>query len=208
MLRAALFVTVLVLSSFAHPTRPDPSVDSHPRGHVYPESYTFDARDGWGDITVRNSSSSGSPLRRSTSSSGRRCAARSTSNDEGLEPEGASQEVKITYYNGVDLLNPSCWASIGWAPTDESYVCALTISGWSDKPECFDFIELCHDTDCAFVRVVDSCAGCEGQHVDLTEAPFKQIAGALAVGEMMVKMRKAVSSKPNNWDLSLWGPEV
>lgn len=63
-------------------------------------------------------------------------------------------------YTGHDLLNPSCWTETNWAPTvlytsaspdsvahsqvhvkDKSYVAALTLDGWSEKPKCFKFIE-------------------------------------------------------------------
>ena len=35
----------------------------------------------------------------------------------GLRGSGASEEVKITWYTGQDLENPSCWAEPTWAPT-------------------------------------------------------------------------------------------
>jgi len=35
----------------------------------------------------------------------------------GLRGSGHSEEVKITWYTGQDLENPSCWAEPTWAPT-------------------------------------------------------------------------------------------
>jgi len=35
----------------------------------------------------------------------------------GLRGFGTSEEVKITWYTGQDLQNPSCWAEPTWAPT-------------------------------------------------------------------------------------------
>lgn len=44
-------------------------------------------------------------------------------------------------YTGNDLKNPSCWAQGSWTPTDESFVCALTLTGWTDRPACLSFLE-------------------------------------------------------------------
>ena len=35
----------------------------------------------------------------------------------GLRGLGTSEKVKITWYTGQDLQNPSCWAEPTWAPT-------------------------------------------------------------------------------------------
>lgn len=35
----------------------------------------------------------------------------------GLRGFGTSEKVKITWYTGQDLQNPSCWAEPTWAPT-------------------------------------------------------------------------------------------
>ena len=76
-----------------------------------------------------------------------------------LKGFGKSEQVKITWYTGHDLLNPSCWANTKWAPTvslvnfseftthhltvnqDESFTCALTLKGWNDRPQCLKFLE-------------------------------------------------------------------
>ena len=51
---------------------------------------------------------------------------------------------------------------------------------------------------CVFVRVVDSCQGCDpgSRHVDLTKAAF-QVLGDLDAGVMHVNMRLA--SPPTQW---------
>ncbi|KIY73654.1 hypothetical protein CYLTODRAFT_365132 [Cylindrobasidium torrendii FP15055 ss-10] len=126
---------------------------------------------------------------------------------KGLKGIGEQEEVKITWYTGQDLENPSCWPNTDWTPTDESFACALTLDGWHSKPECFSFLELCYSSEkCVFVRVVDSCAGCDpgSKHVDLTKAAFSKLV-SIDDGVAQVKMRGA--THPDEWFLDLWGPE-
>ncbi|KAG0709528.1 hypothetical protein DFH29DRAFT_1701 [Suillus ampliporus] len=126
----------------------------------------------------------------------------------GLVGKGSSQGVTITWYTGHDLENPSCWSNGNWSPTDQSYVGAVTLEGWTTKPECFDFIELCNGEKlCIFVRIVDTCAGCAkgSRHVDLTRTAFGKLAN-LDEGVLTVQMRSA--TEPDNWDLALWGPQT
>ncbi|KAG9017340.1 hypothetical protein FRB93_007454 [Tulasnella sp. JGI-2019a] len=127
----------------------------------------------------------------------------------GMKSHGGQAEVLITWYTGHDLTNPSCWANIDWAPTDESFVAALTLHGWKTKPQCFEFIELCNGPRrCALVRVVDTCAGCAAgsAHVDLTKAPFSQLA-SLETGQIKVHMPPAMN-RPDKWYKELWGPDM
>ncbi|KAI0776017.1 hypothetical protein BD413DRAFT_455579, partial [Trametes elegans] len=120
---------------------------------------------------------------------------------------GKPEPVLITWYTGHDLLNPSCWDNTEWHPTDGSFAAALTLEGWTTKPKCFKFLELCHSAQkCVFVRVVDSCAGCAkgSQHVDLTKAAFSTLAD-LDQGLLTVQMRQATD--PDGWLEDLWGPK-
>ncbi|KAL0949716.1 hypothetical protein HGRIS_009755 [Hohenbuehelia grisea] len=90
---------------------------------------------------------------------------------------------------------------------DEHFVAALTLEGWTNKPKCFQFLELCNGSkNCVFVRIVDTCAGCAkgSKHVDLTRAAFKELAH-WDVGILNVKMR--VASEPDVWHEELWGPQ-
>ncbi|TFK76008.1 hypothetical protein BDN72DRAFT_831451 [Pluteus cervinus] len=122
---------------------------------------------------------------------------------------GKPEKVKITWYTGKDLENPSCWAKANWTPTDDSFICALTMKGWTTKPKCFEFIELCNSPSrCVFLRVIDSCAGCEegSKHVDMTKRAFKQVAPGLDTGIMTVQMRRA-TPPPDVWYEDLWGPK-
>jgi len=122
---------------------------------------------------------------------------------------GKAEPVTITWYTGHDLLNPSCWSNTNWAPSDQSFAAALTLTGWTTKPKCFKFLELCHTPKkCVFVRVVDSCAGCaEGsKHVDLTQAAFKELAD-LDTGLLTVQMRQA-TDPTDGWLENLWGPKA
>ncbi|KAF5387922.1 hypothetical protein D9615_000314 [Tricholomella constricta] len=126
---------------------------------------------------------------------------------KGLKAIGKPQTVKITWYTGHDLKNPSCWAQGHWAPTDKSFACATTLHGWHDRPPCFKFLELCNTPKkCVFVRVVDSCAGCSpgSRHIDLTRAAFGQLAD-LDQGTLNVELRAA--TEPDEWYEDLWGPK-
>lgn len=126
-----------------------------------------------------------------------------------LHGYGKAEPVTITWYTGNDLANPSCWSDSVWAPTDASFAAALTLEGWTSKPQCFKFLELCHtSSSCIFVRVVDTCAGCAkgSKHVDLTRAAF----GALAnfdLGILTVQMRPATEPE-EHWFNDLWGPKA
>ncbi|KAI0796578.1 hypothetical protein C8Q75DRAFT_741587 [Abortiporus biennis] len=124
-----------------------------------------------------------------------------------LKGVGKAEPVTITWYTGHDLLNPSCWPNPTWAPSDASFACALTLEGWTTRPKCFKFLELCNGPKkCVFVRVVDSCAGCAkgSKHVDLTQAAFTQLA-SLDQGLLQVQMRQATD--PEGWSEDLWGPQ-
>ncbi|KAL1944243.1 hypothetical protein VTO73DRAFT_3428 [Trametes versicolor] len=126
-----------------------------------------------------------------------------------LKGIGKPEPVTITWYTGHDLLNPSCWDNTPWHPSDGSFAAALTMEGWTTKPSCFKFLELCHQpTKCVFVRVVDSCAGCAkgSKHVDLTKAAFSSLAD-LDTGLLTVQMRPATDPK-DGWLEDLWGPKV
>ncbi|KAI0693787.1 hypothetical protein BC835DRAFT_1352026 [Cytidiella melzeri] len=128
---------------------------------------------------------------------------------DSIKGVGSSEPVTITWYTGHDLLNPSCWSDSVWAPTDNSFAAALTLEGWTTKPKCFKFLELCSTSSkCVFVRVVDSCAGCAkgSKHVDLTQAAFKELAD-LDQGLLTVKMRQA-TDPADGWLENLWGPKV
>ncbi|KAI0750904.1 hypothetical protein C8Q80DRAFT_1268213 [Daedaleopsis nitida] len=121
---------------------------------------------------------------------------------------GKPEPVTITWYTGHDLLNPSCWSNPTWAPTDQSFAAALTMDGWSTKPRCFKFLELCHSPQkCVFARVVDSCAGCAkgSKHVDLTKAAFSSLADP-DQGILTVQMREATDPL-HVWFEELWGPK-
>lgn len=91
-----------------------------------------------------------------------------------------TMKVLITWYNGPDLLNPSCFPdSANWAPSDHSMVAATTIK-WAGKPPCGSFVKVHHHSDPdkhIVVRIVDSCAGCATNtaHLDLTTGAFQKL---------------------------------
>lgn len=91
-----------------------------------------------------------------------------------------AMKVKITWYNGHDLLYPSCFSeSDNWAPTDKSMVAAVTIE-WPGKPPCGSFVRIHHHSKSdknITVRIVDSCAGCDkgSAHLDLTTGAFEKL---------------------------------
>lgn len=47
----------------------------------------------------------------------------------------------ITWYTGVDLLNPYCDRNSHWTPTDDSLIIAVT-QKWSSRPACGEFMEI------------------------------------------------------------------
>ncbi|KAG5644078.1 hypothetical protein DXG03_009168 [Asterophora parasitica] len=200
------------------------------RAHSLGDAYQFDPRDGWQSINVSDLSYK---YRRdeeaSSSTDTQHLEPRSPKSNlglgdtldevgkavggtfskiwKGLKAIGKPKTVKITWYTGYDLKNPSCWAQGKWAPTDKSFACATTLNGWTDRPKCFKFLELCNTPKkCVFVRVVDSCAGCKpgSAHVDLTKAAFRQLA-ALDQGTLNVQLRAA--TEPEQWYEDLWGPK-
>ncbi|KAG8746401.1 hypothetical protein FRC10_005112 [Ceratobasidium sp. 414] len=198
---------------------------NHPRSHAYDSNYGFSSRDGWETVAVTNlpykydnvtSTQTGPPPRRQRSGVkrvvgdilGGTVSHALGASWNSVRGAGKSQDVTITCvqvpkvfrrYTGEDLQNPSCWPESGWAPTDASFACALTLEGWTTKPSCFKFLELCNGSDkCIFVRVVDTCAGCKkgSKHVDLTKAAFAELAD-LDLGILTVQMRMA--SDPRTW---------
>ncbi|KAJ4466491.1 hypothetical protein J3R30DRAFT_2265627 [Lentinula aciculospora] len=184
------------------------------RAHSLGDSYNFDPRDGWTTLNATYIPQNGSSTLQSRSNE-----VKSKSGNEKFAVSGIANSLKalsefvgvtITWYTGHDLLNPSCWANSGWSPTDESFVCALTLDGWETKPKCFDFLELCNkDKKCVYVRVVDSCAGCAvgSKHVDLTQAAFKQLA-SLDEGTLTIQMRLTAAPRKALWIYDIWGPWV
>ncbi|KAJ7638719.1 hypothetical protein FB45DRAFT_409832 [Roridomyces roridus] len=184
--------------------------------HSLGDSYAFDPRDGWQSL---NASSSHSQHRRGTSE--KVVPAQKSGFSlfgvaqvmgaviNGLRGQGDSEPVTITWYTGKDLLNPSCWSNTEWAPTDSSFVCALTLEGWQNKPQCFKFIEVCKGpSKCVFVRVVDSCAGCAdaSHHIDMTKGAFSVLEDP-DQGTATVMARPA-SGDPDSWYEDLWGPQT
>ncbi|KAJ6539246.1 hypothetical protein B0H19DRAFT_1177910 [Mycena capillaripes] len=189
------------------------------RSHSLGDSYTFDPRDGWQTFNTSNLQYKyrrDSIEKKKTTVEKPKSASKATSIGtiaqvigavwNGLKGLGQASHVIVTWYTGHDLLNPSCWPNTDWAPTDQSFVCALTLQGWNDKPKCFQFLELCNGPKkCVFVRVVDTCAGCAkaSHHVDLTRSPFGQLANP---DQGVVEMMSRPASKPHEWFEDLWGP--
>ncbi|KAF8974207.1 RlpA-like double-psi beta-barrel-protein domain-containing protein-containing protein [Flammula alnicola] len=192
------------------------SESKYSTAHSLGDNYSFDPRDGWQSVNVTNLDYK--YRRRSEILNDRADKKKSGLGDaitgvvngiwKGLKGIGPPEPVIITWYTGHDLQNPSCWADGKWAPTDASFAAALTLDGWSTRPKCFKFLELCNThKKCVFVRVVDTCAGCApgSKHVDLTRAAFGQLAD-FDVGVLTVQFRQA--TEPDQWYEKLWGPQV
>ncbi|WFD31731.1 hypothetical protein MSPP1_002770 [Malassezia sp. CBS 17886] len=115
--------------------------------------------------------------------------------------------VKVTWYASQDLKNPAC-GSGGWDPINKSHIGAVG-TGWSKAPKCGDFVRLCNpkNTNCVKVRIIDECAGCRDNHVDVTKSAFKTLAttGTLDEG-VTAGLQMWTSRHPNPWDVSLYGP--
>ncbi|KAF7355230.1 Expansin family protein [Mycena sanguinolenta] len=180
--------------------------------HSLGDSYTFDPRDGWQSFNATNLQykyprepiHSGKKKTSSPKLSLFDAVSRPISKALGMfgmKGTGTSEPVIVTWYTGRDLLHPSCWTNTDWAPTDASFVCALTLRGWLNKPQCFQFLEMCRNPlTCIFVRVVDSCAGCAdaSHHIDLTKGSFSTLAD-LDEGELTMNVREA--SRPDEWQV-------
>lgn len=123
-----------------------------------------------------------------------------------------SKNVQITWYASHDLKNPQCGNGGGsWQPENSSHIGAV-VKGWTDGPQCGEFVKLCNkdaNNHCVQVRVIDKCAGCGENHVDLTKSAFKKLSpsGTLTEGRIH-GLQMYHSSKPNPWDLALFGPKL
>ncbi|KAK9900437.1 hypothetical protein P389DRAFT_157107 [Cystobasidium minutum MCA 4210] len=125
--------------------------------------------------------------------------------------KGATILTTITWYTGIDLLNPYCDRKTKWTPTDESMIIAVT-EKWSLRPACGEFMEITTQDDKAprtiIARVVDLCGGCipEVPHADLSKAAFSKLYD-LDVGRVHgLKMRRV--GAPKRWSERLYGPKT
>ncbi|MBW0543925.1 hypothetical protein O181_083640 [Austropuccinia psidii MF-1] len=122
--------------------------------------------------------------------------------------------IKITWYSGQDLLNPSCFPDIdSWAPTDNSLVGATTIE-WDGKPKCGAFVQIRskNKKKKVTIRIADSCGGCaQGTaHIDLTRRAFSKLYD-VDIGEVTGLQAKIVNlpagHKWSEKDIALYGPQ-
>ena len=123
--QAARFGTPEVLSEMAHA-----------RAHSLGSNYTFDEKHGWESLTAsmarpRRWHSGSNDSNASLSHAELSLAEKRTKKPSltevlvhtinsawnGLRGSGRTEKVKITWYTGQDLENPSCWAEPTWAPT-------------------------------------------------------------------------------------------
>jgi hypothetical protein len=212
----ASFVTLFTLPfcSALHSAPREIARSKYTAAHSLGDSYNFEPREGWQNVTLSDldykyqdgsDSSQVSISRRTDVVASIKGVADKVW--KGLKGIGKKQDATITWYTGNDLKNPSCWANTKWAPTDKSFAAALTMEGWTTRPKCFKFLELCNGPKkCVFVRVIDTCAGCKkgSRHIDLTRAAF----GALAnydKGILTAQFRPATN--PSGWFEDLWGPK-
>lgn len=123
-----------------------------------------------------------------------------------------SPDVQITWYASHDLLNPQCGNGGGnWQPVNSCHIGAV-VKHWNDGPQCGEFVKLCNHKShnhCVVVRVIDKCAGCGENHVDLTKSAFKKLSPSGTLAEGRIKGLKMYRTKtPNPWDLALFGPKL
>lgn len=112
---------------------------TYTRAHSLGTNYKFHERDGWEAINISTSLSRRSLSGTDASNSSlllheaggpplalKRAEKPSLADTlvhtinsawNGLRGLGRSQQVKVTWYTGQDLENPSCWAEPTWAPT-------------------------------------------------------------------------------------------
>ena len=122
---------------------------AYARAHSLGSNYTFDEGHGWESVFVSSSHSrrslSGSepsnaslpfPEAGLPSLASKRSKEPSLADTlvhtinsvwNGLRGSGHPEKVKITWYTGQDLQNPSCWAEPTWAPT-VSWQTAITFT--------------------------------------------------------------------------------
>jgi hypothetical protein len=140
----SLLVTLCTLSSLstsyatAVPTTTTQLRDYYARAHSLEDTYDFSPRDGWHSVNASdlgykydNSTIHKRSTRRANTKTVHKTDAKSkpvlslpklVSHILGevwnaLKGIGKQQKVKITWYTGHDLLNPSCWPNTKWAPT-------------------------------------------------------------------------------------------
>ncbi|TKY86783.1 hypothetical protein EX895_004423 [Sporisorium graminicola] len=120
--------------------------------------------------------------------------------------------VQITWYASHDLQNPQCGNGGGsWQPENSSHIGAV-VKNWDNGPQCGEFVKLCNkkaNDHCVIVRVIDKCAGCGQDHVDLTKSAFKKLSpsGSLTEGRIH-GLQMYRQGNPSPWDLALFGPKL
>ncbi|KDN40526.1 hypothetical protein K437DRAFT_188357 [Tilletiaria anomala UBC 951] len=115
------------------------------------------------------------------------------------------RDCQITWYASNDLKNPQC-GNGKWNPHNGNHIGAV-MAGWDGGPKCGEFIDLCRGNACVSVRIVDKCAGCGKNHVDLTKSAFKRLSPSGTLKEGRIHGLKMFhNSKPNPWNLQLFGP--
>lgn len=123
-----------------------------------------------------------------------------------------SKNVQITWYASHDLLNPQCGNGGGnWQPVNSCHIGAV-VKNWESGPQCGEFVKLCNkeaDNHCVVVRVIDKCAGCGPNHVDLTKSAFKKLSPSGTLSEGRIHGLQMYRTKvPNPFDLALYGPRL
>ena len=135
-----LFLSPFPLSLATYLAKSPHSVSQsrYSEAHSLGDHYVFDPRDGWQsanvtnlqykyprdtDLRVNNQDLSLKKRKVSKLKEQNRHSLSGTVtklvNDaiDGLKAIGKPQTVKITWYTGHDLQNPSCWSNVNWAPT-------------------------------------------------------------------------------------------
>ncbi|EPQ30867.1 uncharacterized protein PFL1_01764 [Pseudozyma flocculosa PF-1] len=99
-----------------------------------------------------------------------------TSRFEDLEARGGKhhkpkkmQGGKITWYNGDQLLRPACPGMA--TPTDDSMTAAISLV--SPPAKCGDKIQIKKGDQSVVVTVVDYCAACTPNWIDVTKGVFR-----------------------------------
>lgn len=116
---------------------------------------------------------------------------------------------QITWYASHDLLNPQC-SDGKWNPNNNNHIGAV-MYGWKNGPKCGEFVQLCNESHsrhkCVKVRIVDKCAACKQNHIDVTKASFRQLSNTGSLDEGVTHgLKLYTSGKPNPWDFDLFGP--
>ncbi|KAF9283853.1 hypothetical protein BGZ68_005064 [Mortierella alpina] len=106
------------------------------------------------------------------------------------KPRGPSQTIrfgrklkgKSTWFNGHDLKGASCYGNLmgnsNVNAKDDWHIAAVKMSHYKGglRSACFECARITNGKRSIVVRIIDECAGCAPNQIDLTASAFKALA--------------------------------